>query len=197
MPDQSAAPCVLVGVTGSIAAYKACGLVRRLRADRLRVRVVMTPSAQQFVTPTTFRALSGMPVVTDMFVAEGGACLEHISLAEWADVLCVAPATANFIGKVAGGLADEILCCTWMACDCPKVIAPAMNDRMWASAAVQRNVAWLGEQPGVALVGPVEGTLASGKTAMGHLAPLGELVDAVRRALDQPKTVAPPEPEPR
>ncbi len=170
---------IILGVSGSIAAYKAASVLRGLMARGHAVQVVMTPSACRLVTPTTFRALSGRPVVTELFADEGQVGLQHIELAEWVDVLAVAPATANFIGKAAGGIADEILSCTWMACDCPKLVAPAMNDRMWASPAVQRNAAYLRGLPGVTFVEPVEGRLASGRVGVGHLAPIDEIVEAV------------------
>ncbi|MHC4480115.1 MAG: flavoprotein [Planctomycetota bacterium] len=174
---------VVLGVTGSIAAYKAASILRGLSARGHAVRVVMTPSAQRFVAPTTFRSLSGTPVVTDIFVEGGQVGLRHIELAEWVDLLAVAPATANFIGKVANGIADEILSCTWMACDCPKVVAPAMNDRMWASDAVERNCRYLRELPGVQFVEPVEGRLASGRVAVGHLAPVERIVETIHAML--------------
>jgi phosphopantothenoylcysteine decarboxylase/phosphopantothenate--cysteine ligase len=175
---------IILGVTGSIAAYKAASVLRGLMADDHTVQVVMTASAQRLVTATTFRALSGRPVVTEMFVDEGQVGLQHIELAEWVDVLAVAPATANFLGKAANGIADEILSCTWMACDCPKVVAPAMNDRMWRSPAVERNCARLREEPGVAFVEPVEGKLASGRIGVGHLAPVEQIIAAIRSAAE-------------
>jgi phosphopantothenoylcysteine synthetase/decarboxylase len=179
MRQTSKGSNVILGVSGSIAAYKAASILRGLMALGHAVQVVMTPSACRLVTPTTFRALSGRPVVSEMFIDEGQVGLQHIELADWAHVLAVAPATANFIGKAAGGIADEILSCTWMACDCPKVIAPAMNDRMWASPAVQRNAAYLRGLPGVSFVGPVEGKLASGRVGLGHLAPIEEIVERI------------------
>jgi len=182
MGGEATGKNVILGVTGSIAAYKACSILRGLTDRRHAVRVVMTPSAQHLVTPTTFRSLSGRPVVTEMFIEGQAMGLQHIELAEWVDVLAVAPATANFIGKIANGIADEILSCTWMACDCPKVLAPAMNDRMWKSDAVQRNCAYLRELPGVRFVEPVEGKLASGRIGMGHLAPVDQIVEAIHSA---------------
>lgn len=179
MKTSSAGGNVILGVTGSIAAYKAASIVRGLMARGHTVQVVMTASAQQLVTATTFRVLSGRPVVTRMFAEGGEVSLQHIELAEWGHVLAVAPATANFIGKAANGIADEILSCTWMACDCPKVVAPAMNDRMWASPAVQCNCDYLRSLPGVHFVGPVEGKLASGKIGMGHLAPVEDIIAKV------------------
>ena len=179
MTDDTPAGNVVLGVTGSIAAYKAASVLRGLMARGCAVRVVMTAAAQKLITATTFRALSGRPVVTRMFADEDQAGLQHIELAEWADVLAVAPATANFIGKAAGGIADEIASCTWMACDCPKLLAPAMNDRMWQSPAVQRNCAYLRELPGVSFIDPVEGRLANGRIGMGHLARVDAIVEAV------------------
>jgi phosphopantothenoylcysteine decarboxylase/phosphopantothenate--cysteine ligase len=173
---------VILGVTGSIAAYKAASLVRALVARGDAVQVVMTASACKLVGPATFRALSGRPVVTKIFAEDAGASLPHIELAEWADALAVAPATANVLGKIANGIADDILSCTWMACDCPKVLAPAMNDRMWASPAVERNCQWLGGLPGVAFVGPVEGRLASGCVGMGHMAAVEDIAAAIAAA---------------
>jgi phosphopantothenoylcysteine synthetase/decarboxylase len=179
MGDQTSGRNILLGVTGSIAAYKAPGILRGLQRLGHVVQVVMTGSARQLVTATTFRALSGRPVVTRMFIPDDQADLQHIRLADWADVLAVAPATANFIGKVAGGIADEILSATWMASGCPKLLAPAMNDRMWNAAPVQRNVEYLRGLPDVTIVGPVEGILASGKTAMGHLAPVERIIATI------------------
>jgi len=181
MRAKAASRNVVLGVTGSIAAYKAATILRGLMDRGHIVQVVMTPSAQRLVTPTTFRSLSGRPVVTEMFVEEGQVSLQHIELAEWADVLAVAPATASFIGRVANGIADEILSCTWMACDCPKVLAPAMNDRMWAADPVQRNCRYLRGLPGVHFIEPVEGRLASGREGMGHLAPVETIIDVVDR----------------
>jgi len=182
MRAKSASKNIILGVTGSIAAYKAATILRGLMVRGHAVQVVMTPSAQRLVTPTTFRSLSARPVVTEMFVEEGQVGLQHIELAEWAHVLAVAPATANFIGKIANGIADEILSCTWMACDCPKVLAPAMNDRMWAADPVQRNCRYLRGLPHVHFVEPVEGKLASGRMGMGHLAPVEQIVEAIHSA---------------
>lgn len=170
---------VLLGITGSIAAYKAASVLRGLTARGHSVRVVMSKGAQEFVTATTFRALSGRPVATDLFIAEAQASLVHVELAEWADALAVVPATANIIGKFAAGIADEVVSCTWMACDCPKLIAPAMNDRMWASPAVQENCEKLKRLEKVYFVGPVEGRLASGKVGVGALAPVEEIVEKI------------------
>ena len=179
MADGAEGRNVILGVSGSIAAYKACSILRGLMARGHAVQVVMTAAAQKLVTPTTFRALSGRPVATDLWVNESRAALVHVELAEWAHVLAVAPATANVLAKFNLGLADEILSCTWLACDCPKLVAPAMNDRMWSSPVTQRNAAGLRAQPGVHFVEPVEGRLASGRVGKGHLAPVDEIVAAI------------------
>ncbi len=172
---------IILGVTGSIAAYKAASVLRALMARGHAVRVVMTEASQRLVSPNTFRSLSGEPVTTALFIEETQVGLQHIELAEWVDVLAVAPATANFIGKVANGIADEIMSCTWMACDCPKLLAPAMNDRMWLSPPVQRNCDYLRSLADVHFVDPVEGKLASGKHAVGHLAPVEEVIERIHR----------------
>ena len=185
MAANSSGKNIVLGVSGSIAAYKAPSVLRGLMAKGHAVRVVMTQAAQKLVAPITFRALSGQPVATGLWDREVGAGLVHIALADWADALAVVPATANVIGKFACGIADEILSCTWMACDCPKVIAPAMNDRMLRSPAVVRNLADLAALDGVHLIDPVEGRLASGRVGRGHLAPADEIVakiDSVARA---------------
>ncbi len=155
-------PQVVLGVAGSIAAYKACEIVSRLRRLGCRVSVVMTQAAQRFVTPLTFETLSKNRVVTDLWTPPDTYDPLHVSLADRADALVIAPATANVIGKIANGLADDPLTCTVMAARCPKIVAPAMNDLMWSSPMTQENVAKL-ERHGFVFVGPVEGRLASGK----------------------------------
>ncbi len=177
--NQNAGKNIILGITGSIAAYKSASALRGLMERGHQVQVAMTPAAQQFVTPTTFRSLSGRPVVTRLFADEDQVGLRHVELAEWVDTLAVVPATANFMGKVANGIADEILSCTWMASDCPKVVAPAMNDSMWTSPPVERNYEYLRLQTGVHFVGPVKGTLASGKEGMGHLAAVEDIVEVI------------------
>ncbi len=171
---------IVLGVSGSIAAYKACSVVRGIMRKTHDVRVVMTDSAQKLVTPATFRALSGSPVATTLWPSEESARLVHIRLSEWADAMGIVPATANIIGKITSGIADEILSTTWMACSCPKLIAPAMNDQMWTSVTVQENVNELRGRKDVHFVEPVSGVLASGKDAeTGHLAPVHKIVEAI------------------
>jgi phosphopantothenoylcysteine decarboxylase / phosphopantothenate---cysteine ligase len=150
---------VVVGVTGGIACYKSCHLVRRLVEDGARVDVVMTRGAAEFVRPLTFEALSGRPVLTSLW--EPGHALAHVRLGQEADLLLVAPATAHFIARFARGLADDFLTAVLLARTCPALLAPAMNDAMFADPATQANLALLRER-GVALVGPETGALAEG-----------------------------------
>jgi len=171
---------VILGVSGSIAAYKACSVVRGLVHRDCDVRVVMTDSAQRLVGSSTFRSLSGRPVTTTLWIPEHQTSLVHIELAEWADVLAIVPATANVIGKFSCGIADDVLSTLWLAFDGAKLIAPAMNDRMWANNSVQRNVQELKEAQDVGFVGPVAGELASGKLGKtGRLAPVEEILDRI------------------
>lgn len=180
MPEGSAGKNMVLAVTGSIAAYKAASVVRGLMGRDHTVQVIMTEAARFFVTPTTFRALSGRPALYQLFPDEGSAGLTHIELGEWAELMAVVPATANILGKFAGGLADDLVSCTWMACDCPRVIAPAMNDRMWESPATQRNYNRLKEREDVTFVEPVGGKLASGKEATsGRLAPVEDIIEKI------------------
>ena len=175
---------ILLGVTGSIAAYKAADLTVRLKDAGAEVRVIMTDSAQRFVAPLTFEALSREPVLRDMWGRTQYPGPVHVELSEWADLLVVAPATANFIGKLAGGVADDLLACMAITVGRPPVIAPAMNDAMYEHPAVRANIKCLTNR-GCLLVGPVMGRLASGKTGLGRLAPLDDIVAAVRDALNK------------
>lgn len=160
---------ILVGVTGGIAAYKTAHLVLRLVQAGAGVTVVMTANAARFVGPLTFRALTGRPVHTDMWATPEGHHAAHVALADRAEVAVVAPATANVLGKLAGGLADDLLSTVLLAIDVPLIVAPAMNGRMWAHPAVQANVGRLRER-GVRFVGPEEGYLACGEVGPGRMA---------------------------
>lgn len=173
---------VIVGVTGGIAAYKVAGLVSSLRARGAEVRVVMTEAATWFVTPTTFATLSGREVHVEMFGPNLKDELQHISLQEFGEALLVAPATANTIGKVAHGVADNLLTTTIMAARCPVIFAPAMNDRMWCSPIVQENIAVL-RRHGYRFVMPEAGRLACGAEGTGRLAAEEHLLAAVETAL--------------
>ncbi len=171
---------VVVGVTGGIAAYKACDLVSKLTQAGAQVRVVMTDSAQQLVSPLTFATLSGRPVATDMWAEREE--MAHISLADFAEVFIVAPATANIIGKFAAGIADDLLSTALLTVTCPVLMAPAMNTRMWQNATVQANVERLRER-GVVIVEPESGRLACGDTGPGRLPATEVLLGALEDAL--------------
>jgi len=159
---------IVLGVTGSIAAYKAAELASRFSRDGFRVDVIMTESAQRFIAPLTFRNITGRPVVTTMWDIDSEFSVEHVALAEAADVILIAPATASIIAKIACGMADDMLSCTVLATKAPVVIAPAMNDNMWANTITQENVAKLIKR-GFTFVGPAHGRLASGKLGPGRL----------------------------
>lgn len=159
---------VLLGVTGSIAAYKAAELIRRLRDAGAEVRVVMTDGAKAFVTPLTFQALSGSPVHENLLDKEAEAAMGHIELARWADVILIAPASANSIAGLAQGRADELLNAVCLAADVPLAIAPAMNKNMWADQATQENVKLLAQR-GVLFIGPDSGEQACGDVGEGRM----------------------------
>ncbi len=176
--------CVVLGVTGSIAAYKAAELVSRLKKRDIDVRVIMTEAATKFVAPLTFETLSLNPAVTDMFSRETPWEVEHIALAKRADVFVVAPASANFIGKFAAGIADDMLTTTVMATKAPVMIAPAMNTNMYESAAVQENIGIL-RRRGCEFIEPESGLLACGDTGRGRLAEPAELERRIMERLEQ------------
>jgi phosphopantothenoylcysteine decarboxylase / phosphopantothenate---cysteine ligase len=159
---------ILLGVTGGIAAYKSADLVRRLRERGAEVQVVMTDGAREFVTPMTFQALSGRPVRTDLWDPAAEASMGHIELARWADLVLIAPATADFLARLAGGRADDLLATTCLATAAPIALAPAMNQQMWANAATQVNVALL-KKRGVHMFGPGSGDQACGEVGAGRM----------------------------
>jgi phosphopantothenoylcysteine decarboxylase/phosphopantothenate--cysteine ligase len=169
---------VVLGVTGSIAAYKAVYLLRELTAQGARVSVCLTEHAQAFVSPLTFRTLSGRPVLTDLFDPQSPEAVEHVALAERAAALVVAPATANLLAKAAHGIADDFLTTLVLAARCPVVLAPAMDGGMWEHPAVTANVATL-RQRGVMVLEPDTGALASGLTAKGRLPEVEAIVEAL------------------
>jgi phosphopantothenoylcysteine decarboxylase / phosphopantothenate---cysteine ligase len=177
-------PRVLLGVTGGIAAYKAPELVRRLTERSCEVQVVMTGGAKQFVTPLTFEAVSGRRVRDDLWDPAAEAAMGHIELARWADIVVVAPATAHFMAELAGGFAADLLSTLCLATTAPVVLAPAMNQAMWANPAVQANRGLL-ESRGIRFIGPAEGDQACGETGPGRMAePLaiaGALLDGPGR----------------
>ena len=168
MSSEMKKPCVVLGVTGGIAVYKACELLRLLQKRGIDVFVVMTQNACRFVAPLTFETLSGHPVAVDTFDRPQTWEVEHIALAKRADLFLIAPATANIIGKMACGIADDMLSTTVMATRAPVLVAPAMNTGMWENAAVQQNVKTLRAR-GVEIVAPVSGHLACGDNGAGKL----------------------------
>lgn len=168
MSSEMKKPCVVLGVTGGIAVYKACELLRLLQKRGIDVFVVMTQNACRFVAPLTFETLSGHPVAVDTFDRPQTWEVEHIALAKRADLFLIAPATANIIGKMACGIADDMLSTTVMATRAPVLVAPAMNTGMWENAAVQQNVKTLRAR-GVEIVAPVSGHLACGDSGAGKL----------------------------
>lgn len=169
---------VLLGVTGSVAAYKAGDIIRRLQDRDCDVTVMMTRAAQRFITPLTLASLSGKHVYTDMLDAANAWQMPHIFLAKEADVVLIAPATADVIAHLAHGLADDLLTCTAISTQAPIVLAPAMNDDMYANAAVQHNCGIL-KQRGMHIIEPVEGRLACNTTGQGHLADVDAIVSRV------------------
>ena len=179
---------IALGVSGGIAAYKTAELVRLLVKQGAHVQVVMSDAATHFVTPLTFQALSGKPVFTDPWDLRVANGMAHIDLSREADVLLVAPASADFIAKVANGLADDLLSTLTLARDCPLLLAPAMNRQMWQNAATQRNVATL-KGDGVSLLGPAAGEQACGETGLGRMLEAAEILAEVI-AFFQPKHLA-------
>ena len=173
---------IVLGVTGSIAAYKAVLLLRELTARGAEVTVVMSANAEHFVGALTFRTLSGRPVLSSLFDPQSEEAVEHVALAERADAFVVAPATANLLAKAAHGIADDFLTTLLLATRCPVLMAPAMDGGMWDHAAVQANVETLRER-GVTVLEPEAGALASGLSGRGRLPEVPTLVEAVERAL--------------
>ena len=171
---------IIVGVTGGIAAYKAAELVSLLGKQGHDVRCIMTEAAQQFITPLTLQTLSGNPVYTNMFQLQQNPewKVEHIGLAHWADCVLIVPATADFLGKVANGLADDLLSTCVMATEAPVYFAPAMNDQMYRNPIVQRNIQTL-RDAGYGFVDPVEGNLACGTSGKGKMASVAQIADVV------------------
>ncbi len=173
---------ILLGVTGSIAAYKAVELLRELTKRGAEVQVVMTEGATRFVAPLTFETLSRQPVLLDMFSLAYGSHIGHIEATARADLFVIAPATARTIARIALGLADDFLSCIFLASRCPVLVAPAMDSDMYQHAAVQENLARLRDR-GVHIVGPASGDLASGLTGPGRLVEPPEIVEAIERLL--------------
>lgn len=176
--------CVVLGVTGGIAVYKACEVLRLLQKQGMDVYVVMTKNASRFVAPLTFETLSGHPVAVDTFERPATWEVEHIALAKRADLFLIVPATANIIGKMACGIADDMLSTTVMATRAPVMIAPAMNTGMWENSAVQENIAVL-KRRGVHIVAPASGYLACGDIGSGKLEDVNVIAEAALSVLQR------------
>lgn len=170
---------IVLGVTGGIAVYKAVDLVSRLRKQGAEVRVVMTDHAQQFVTPLTFKEISGNAVATSMWNSNQEFNVEHIALANWADVFVIAPATANILAKMTHGLADDLLSSTILAAQCPVIVCPAMNTGMYENPVTQENIATLIKR-GIVVMPPAVGFLACGTSGAGRLPEPAQIVDFIK-----------------
>lgn len=178
MGQSSTGKHILLGVTGGVAAYKAADLTRQLIRAGHTVQVVMTQHATEFVSPITFQALSGHPVYTSMWDAQRDDSMAHIALTRQADLFLIAPTTANFIAKIANGIADDLLSSLVAARECPLLVAPAMNKQMWANPANQRNVATL-RADGVQILGPARGEQACGEVGEGRMLEPAEIVESL------------------
>lgn len=176
---------ILLGVTGGVAAYKAVDLASKLTAAGARVRTVMTDSAREFVTPKSFEAVTQSMVLTTLWSAPDEHQSVHIALADWAQIVVVAPATANILGKVVHGICDDLLSTTLCACwEKPTLLAPAMNSHMWTNPAVQGNVEAL-KNRGVVTIGPASGRLACGTEGVGRMAEPSEILEAIEALADK------------
>jgi phosphopantothenoylcysteine decarboxylase/phosphopantothenate--cysteine ligase len=170
---------IVIGVTGSIAAYKAAELTSQLKQKGYDIYVIMTKNAMEFIGPVTFRSLSGNMVFTEMFPKENSfSPVLHINLSDWMDVLVIVPATANIIGKLAHGVADDLLSTTALSVLKPIIIAPAMNEKMYMNKAVQENLKILRER-GYKIIEPEEGFLACGYTGKGRLAKIETIIKKI------------------
>ena len=173
---------ILLGVTGSIAAYKACDIISLLKKEGFDVKVLLTKEAKEFVTALTMQTLSQNKIITDMFELPDEWNPVHTSLAKEADLVMIAPATANIIAKIASGICDDILTCTVFATSAPIVIAPAMNEKMYKHTITQANIQKL-KKVGYHFVGPIKGHLACGCEDIGHIADINDIVKEAKRLL--------------
>lgn len=177
---------IVVGVTGGIACYKTCELVRMLDAERVHVVVVMTKAATQFVTPMTFQALSRNPVHTDIFDLTQESQMGHIQLADSADLMVVAPATADFIAKAAHGICDDLLTTILCVTRAPVLMAPSMNVHMYENRIVQKNIAFL-KNHGYPMIGPAFGSLACGYEGLGRMPESVQILEEIKKTLNAKK----------
>jgi phosphopantothenoylcysteine decarboxylase/phosphopantothenate--cysteine ligase len=180
---------IVLGVTGGIAAYKAAEIASQLTQAGAKVNVILTEEAVRFISPVTFRAITGRPVVTEMFELASEFSIEHVSLAKAADVVIIAPATANIIAKLAAGIADDMLCCTVLATKAPVVIAPAMETNMYNNPVTQENLRNLRIR-NFLTIGPTTGWLASGKTGLGRLAEINDIMEGIRQVVGGSRDLA-------
>lgn len=177
---------IILGITGSIAAYKAAMLCRLLVKEGAEVRVIMTPLAKQFITPLTMATLSKHPILVEFFNPENGEWNSHVSLGEWADLLLIAPATANTLAKMTTGIADNLLLTTYLSARCKVAVAPAMDLDMYAHITTQQNLRTLAER-GVSIIEPTAGELASGLVGKGRMAEPEDIVEQVKTILYEKK----------
>lgn len=175
---------IILGITGSIAAYKIISLVRILKEQKYHLDIIMTKNACQFISPLTLQTLSNRPILIDMFNPTNDFEIEHIALADKADLVLIAPATANIIGKIASGIADDLLTTVVMASKAPVLIAPAMNVNMYQNPIVQQNIKKL-QNLNYKFIGPEKGKLACGKEDEGRLICLEKIVDVVSKILEK------------
>ncbi len=173
---------IILGVTGSVASYKACDIARALANSGFSVTPILTREALEFITPLTMQTIARNKVFTDMFELPDVYDPVHVSLADKADLVLIAPATANVIGKLASGICDDLLTCAVFAAKAPVLIAPAMNENMYAHKIVQGQIAKL-KSIGYNFIGPTKGRLASGKSGIGHIAPVEEIVNHAKQLL--------------
>ncbi len=173
---------IILGVTGSIAAYKACDIINILRRSGFNVTVIMTKEAREFISPLTLQTLSNNKVYCDMFELPMELEPLHTSLADKADLILIAPACANTIGKIANGICDDLLTCVVLASNAKLLIAPAMNEKMYKHPAVQENIKVL-EGRGVKFTGPIKGPLACGHEGIGHIAEIDSIITEVKKSL--------------
>ena len=176
---------ILLGVSAGVAAYKAADLASKLTAAGAQVNTVMSENACRLIGPKTFEAITRGAVFTSLWETGREYKIEHINLADWADIIVVAPATANIIGKIANGICDDLLsttlCASWQK---PTLLAPAMNDNMWNNPAVQRNVKILKDM-GIKLIGPEQGRLACGSEAIGRMSEPQDILEAIEKITSQ------------
>ena len=182
MKNTTQSKNILLGVTASIAAYRACDLITLLREQGYSVRVVMTKDAHAFITPLTLQSFSGKEVIEDFFSVPGRVKPVHIELAKESDLILIAPATADVIAKISHGLADDCLTCTVLASDAPLVVAPAMNEKMYHNKFTQENIKRLKDNK-ARIVDPIHGHLVCSDQGMGHLAENSTILKAVKSSL--------------